>query len=259
MSPYENRSLTRGFDVLEVLTASPQPLRLVEITKRVGLPIATTFRLLAALADMGYVRRDEEDRYHLQYGLFRLADTVHRTNYLRGIVRPILVRLASEFGETLQFGELRGAEVIVHERVLAADGGRETMNAFETMPTAAHATALGKLLLAYGSEQSFLELYGSRRLRSYTKQTITDPGHLRKNFGYIRAKRACCDFEEAVPGLVSHAAPVFDREGKAVFAISVSGWASRISRSFVPKVMPKLRQAADEIGLQLVHRSRQLR
>ncbi|MDA9457588.1 hypothetical protein XI00_25765 [Bradyrhizobium sp. CCBAU 21359] len=245
--------------MLEVLTASPQPLRLVEISKRVGLPVATTFRLLAALSDMGYVRRDEGDRYHLQYGLFRLADSVHRTNYLRAIARPILVRLVSEFGETVQFGELRGAEVVVHERVMAADQGRETLNAFEALPTAAHATALGKLLLAYGGEQSFFELYGGRRLRSYTRQTITDPGHLRKTFEYIRAKRACCDFEEAVPGLVSHAAPIFDREGKAVFAISVSGWTSRISRSFVPKVMPRLHQAADEISRQLIHRILQSR
>jgi IclR family acetate operon transcriptional repressor len=254
MSSYQNRSLTRGFDVLECIRQSQRPPRMVDIAARVGLHTATTFRLLAVLTEMGYIKRDPEDRYVLDYGLFRLADSTQRARLIRESAKPVLLRLAQELDGTIQLGELHGEVVVIHERIFANSRDRDLREAFKSSPTAAHASAIGKLLLAYRGDKQFLELYRDRSLRSFTKQTITDPLYLQKHFAYMKSKRGCCDFEEAIPGLVSHAAPVFDQEGNVACAIAVSSWTSRINRSTLPQIVPRLRRAADEIGKLLAHR-----
>jgi DNA-binding IclR family transcriptional regulator len=221
---------------------------MVDIAGKVGLHTATTFRLLAVLSEMGYVKRDREDRYLLNYRLFRLASSLQRVRLIRETAKPVLLRLAQEMDGTIQLGELFGDEVVIHERIFTNDQDRDVREAFKSSPTAAHASAIGKLLLAYRGDKQFLEHYRNRQLRQFTKQTITDPLFLQRHFSYMRNKKGCCDFEEAIPGLASHAAPVFDREGNVACAIAVSDWASRINRNTLPQITPRLRKAADEIG-----------
>jgi DNA-binding IclR family transcriptional regulator len=251
MSSYQNRSLARGFDVLECIRQSHRPLRMVDIAGKVGLHTATTFRLLTVLTEMGYVRRDHEDRYLFDYRLFRLASTSQRIRFIREAAKPVLLRLAQEVEGTIQVGELQGEEVVIHERIFTNGHDRDVREAIKSSPTAAHASAIGKLLLAYRGDKEFLDTYRNRRLAQFTKQTITSAPFLQKHFAYMRGKKGCCDFEEAIPGLSSHAAPVFDREGNVAFAISVSGWTSHVNRNTLPQITPRLRKAADEIGRML--------
>ena len=49
------RSLERAIDVLEVLDGSRHALRLSEIARRAGLPVATTQRILGVLESRGRV------------------------------------------------------------------------------------------------------------------------------------------------------------------------------------------------------------
>jgi DNA-binding IclR family transcriptional regulator len=248
---YQNRSLARGFNVLECIRRSARPLRMVEIANKVGLHTATTFRLLSVLGEMGYVRRDNKDRYHLDYGLYRLADAERRSLLFRETARPVLASLARELGETIQLGELQGTEIVIHERIFGRAEDRDAREAFRSYPTAAHATALGKVLLAYRGDKPFQELYAGKALHRFTKNTITVPASLQKDFAYMRRKRACCDFEEAMDGYNSHASPVWDREGNVICAISISGWLGNINSNTLPRIVPRLRAAASELGRQL--------
>ncbi|MGY4400734.1 IclR family transcriptional regulator [Bradyrhizobium sp. USDA 3315] len=245
---YQNRSLARGFDVLECIRQSPRPLRMVDIADKVGLHTATAYRMLAVLTQMGYIKRDQRDRYVLNYRIFRLANSTQRSQLLRDTAKPILLRLAQEVKGAIQLGELLGEDVVIHERILTNSGDRDVREAFKTLPTAAHASAIGKLLLAYRGDKQFATTYQNRLLRQFTSHTITDPRFLQRHFSYMRSKKGCCDFEEAIPGVASHAAPVFDQEGTVVCAIAVSDWSSRINRDTLPQIAPRLRKAADEIG-----------
>jgi DNA-binding IclR family transcriptional regulator len=79
----------------------------------------------------------------------------------------------------------------------------------------AHASALGKALLAFESD------YKAEQLRSMTGETITDPAALADQLEQIRLSGIATEVEEAVLGECASAAPVFDASGHAAGAIGL--------------------------------------
>ncbi|MDA9457575.1 MULTISPECIES: IclR family transcriptional regulator [unclassified Bradyrhizobium] len=248
MSIYENRSISRGFMLLECVRRNPDPLRLIEIADATGLHTATAFRLLSVLCEMGYLSRGADDCYSLGYRLFKLADPERRAGLLRDAAHDSLVRLAREMDEQISLGELRNGEVVIYDSVIGDSRYREAVQA---PPPAPYASAIGKLLLAYQSEATVIDLYRGRPMRAFTRKTITSLSTLVRELSYIRRKGGSCDYEEALDGIMSHAVPVLDGEGELVCAISVSGWSGRMNRSTLPQISTRLRNAAAEIASRL--------
>jgi len=248
MSIYENRSISRGFMLLECVRRSPGPLRLIEIADATGLHTATAFRLLSVLCEMGYLSRGADDCYSLGYGLFKLADPDRRAELLREAAHDSLVRLAREMDEQISLGELRNGDVVIYDSVVGGSRYKETV---QSPPPAPYASAIGKLLLAYQPDEAILDVYRTRPMRPFTRKTITSVATLARELSYIRSKGGSCDYEEALDGIMSHAVPVLDAEGELVCAISVSGWSGRMNRSTLPQISTRLRSAAAEIASRL--------
>jgi DNA-binding IclR family transcriptional regulator len=168
------RSVSRALRVLEAVGQSPRGLTVKQIARRCDFTVATTYHLVRTLAYEGYVIRRENgtyvvglqiaDRYRELVLAFRGPSTV--TERLR--------RAAAETGYSHYLGRFIGGRVAV---TATAEGGR-TPPSDELVPgfdEAAHATALGKALLAtLSADQRFryLKEYG---MRAYTTATLTSP------------------------------------------------------------------------------------
>jgi DNA-binding IclR family transcriptional regulator len=110
------------------------------------------------------------------------------------------------------------SEVIVIHHEPRPDGSRQMPETGLTIP--AHASALGKVLLAYQSR--FHEaVLAKGPLRSLTGETLTDPDELAKELAEVLASGYAVEDEEAVLGEASIAVPVADRDGEVVAAIAV--------------------------------------
>jgi len=114
------RSLERAIDVLEVLDGSRHALRLSEIARRAGLPVATTQRILGVLEARGRVERDAGG-YRPGVGLIFGAHAYLTSSPLIMAARPVLQDLAAETGLTASLFRRVGWSRVVLARI---DGTR---------------------------------------------------------------------------------------------------------------------------------------
>ncbi len=94
-----------------------------------------------------------------------------------------------------------------------------------------HCAALGKVLLAYGAGE-----LPSGRLEHRAARTITSRAALQADLAVVRRRGYAVTDEELEPGLIAVAAPVHSSAGAVVAALSVSGPASRLTRTRIPEV-----------------------
>jgi IclR family acetate operon transcriptional repressor len=98
-----------------------------------------------------------------------------------------------------------------------------------------HATATGKVLLAFSPEEQVAKLLMAP-LQPLTEQTVVDPEQLRRDLARIRQEGIAITVGELEPGFVAVAAPVMDRERQAVAAVSVGGPSLRLTAERLPQL-----------------------
>lgn len=171
------RSVSRALRVLETVGASPDGLLVKQISHACGLSLATTYHLVRTLEYEGYLIRLDSGRYVVGLAIsdrfrdlaaaFRAPDTVEEC----------LRRLADDTGHSYFLARFVQGRVAV----TAVMEGRRSPHLEELIvgfDDAAHATALGKTLLATLTPQQrggYLKALGMRR---YTRETITEPADL---------------------------------------------------------------------------------
>ena len=213
------QSVDRAARILKVLAAGPRRLGVSEIADRLGLARPTVHGLLQTLQAHGFVEQDRDsDKYQLGAGLLHLGNSYLDLNELRGRSIVHAERLAEVTGSAVRVGVLHGAEVVIVHHVFRPDAAFQVLEVGAQLP--AHATALGKAILAYAPEvvDDLLEEAPPK----LTRRTLTRAALLREldeivDQGWARER------DEAVLGEASVASPIFDHSGHAVGAIGVVG------------------------------------
>lgn len=215
------QSADRALAILVAFGEDRPELGVSELASELGLHKSTVSRLLAALAARGLVARAGE-RFVPGHELARLGALVAPGPALVHALGDTLERLAEETGETVNVAVRRGALALNVHQVESTHlvGVRDwTGRAFPL-----HATANGKALLAFGGGPR------PRELPALTARTITDAATLGRELARARARGYAVAVEELELGLHAVAAPVFDRGGACVAAISISAPAYRLPR-----------------------------
>jgi DNA-binding IclR family transcriptional regulator len=110
-----------------------------------------------------------------------------------------------------------------------------------------HCTALGKAIVAF--EPSFLgELLPYYRFVPYTSRTITEPGRFRAELRRVQTCGFAYDNEEYKPGFRCVAAPIRDRRGRVIAALSVSGTTAEINQRNHDSIVHTLQSASEELS-----------
>lgn len=249
------QSLDRALDVLEALAASDDDVGLSQITERTGLPLGTVHRLLSGLVARGYAAQDRETRL---YGpgprLLEVASRAasSRRFSLSRIARPCLIDLTSATDETSNLLVLQGDEGVYSEQVASPRLVRMFTEVGQRVPL--YCTGGGKAILS-GFSNDQLEAYLARMpLKAWTPSTISTAEGLRRELGLCRDQGFALDDEEREVGVCCVAAPIFDRIGRCVAALSISGPTTRMSRQRALALGPIVRQAADACSAQLGYR-----
>jgi IclR family KDG regulon transcriptional repressor len=216
------RTLERGLAVLEVLAEAEGPLSLSTIAQQIGLPVGTTHRILATLVANGYVERDLRTKwYELGMKVFELRGAV--TNgaiRIAAEVRPFLRSLSRRTKVRVHLALYRGGNVVYIDRVDPRD---EAPYVPLGRQAPAHATSLGKAILAFSPADEVTAYLAERLGKRFTSTTIVDAQTLRDEFELIRSRGYSTDHGEFQEGVSCVGAPVFDYGGRAVAAVSVAG------------------------------------
>lgn len=237
----------RCLRLLAELARESRSLTLAELSRRLGLPKATTHRLCTTLLASGHLARDTDER-HFAVGpaLRRLALDALNHGTVRGLRHEVLATLVAEVGETCNFTTLDGASVLYLDRVEAPWPWRLTLDVGTHVPL--HCTASGKLFLAHLDAAERNALLRELPLSRLTPNTLTSKRALEAECRAIAEAGHALDREEFIPGLVALAVPVRDDQGTVRAAIAVHAPVARLSIEQAQARLPALRAAAARMG-----------
>lgn len=247
--PYLLGSLRKGLEVLDCF-ARRRSWSLAELCAALGQNKTTVFRMLRTLEEFGYLTKDPANgRYALGLRLLSLGGAAVRQETLRWQALAPLQDLVRDTGETVHVGVLHGVEAVC---VQAVEGTRLVrMHAFVGKRTPAHASALGKAMLAWRDEAELRALFEGRALAAFTPNTITALDALVAALAETRARGYALDEEEIELGLRCIGAPIFDSAGRASAALAVSIPATRIDAARIAELVPMVRDTAETISRML--------
>jgi DNA-binding IclR family transcriptional regulator len=244
------QSVRRALRALELISEHGE-LGVTELGRKLEVHKATASRLIATLAERGFVERDPiSEKFRLGFGLISLAGAAVGGNDLVRAARPILDDLAERTRETVNLGVLSGESVVYVDQVT---GTRSIVSvSWVGQRTPLHCTSNGKVLLAHATDAERDRLLRSPLAR-LTPRTITDVRKLRAQLAEIRARGYSQTLEELEEGLNAVAAPVRGMSGDLVAALSVSGPAFRMRAVDLPRFGKLTADAALAVSRRLGH------
>jgi len=225
---------------------------LSELAEQAGFDKATTHRLARILVRYGYLVQDDETRRYrlgvrvLDFGFAYLAGIDLRERAL-----PYMQELAREFGGSVSLAQLDGADIVYVERIPASQWMVSLeMRVGSRVP--AHATSMGKALLACLTDAQVRALVQGRKLQPLTARTITTPKQLLGQLAEIRSRGFAINDEETVIGLRSVAAAIKGHQATPLAAVNVAVPTAQCSLDrLVAEIAPRVTEAAAAISAQL--------
>jgi IclR family acetate operon transcriptional repressor len=217
-------AVERSLRVLEALADAGGELGTNELARRTHVNASSVSRLLATLAAGGYVEHEADTgRYRLGVRLLQLGNVVLAGLDLRELARPHLEDLVEATGETATLSVPGEQDAVTVDFVQSASSVQSVARLGR--PSVAHATAAGKVLLAFGDVP-----LPSGRLERFTPRTITDPRKLAAAVDRVRERGWAEAAGERERDLNALAAPVFGAEGGLAGILGLQGPDGRFNR-----------------------------
>jgi IclR family pca regulon transcriptional regulator len=240
------RALERGLEVLKAFNGRTPAMSMTQVAERAGLTRAVARRYLFTLEALGYVVHHD--------GLFRLTPRVLDFGFtylaasgLSDVARPHMERIVATLRESCSVGVLDGSDVVYVARVTADRIMTTNLVVGSRLP--AHATSMGKVLLAFLTPDRLDAYFAATTLHPLTERTIADQATLRAVLDGVRRRGWATNDQESEKGVRTVSVPLRDRSGDVVAAINLSGHASRVSmRELKRDHLPVLLAAAREIS-----------
>ncbi|MPZ52517.1 MAG: helix-turn-helix domain-containing protein [Acidimicrobiia bacterium] len=246
-------AVSRAVRILEAVAAADTPLTAGRIARELSLPRSTTLGLCVTLAETGLLQRDPAGLYHLGRGLMNLSH-----QYLRKL------DVIEEFQNACrELGVLTTETMLVavrDGRYITSVAKRPGSSVFGLeisvgRPVPAHATAMGKAMLASLTDDELASLYEDRPFEKLTENTIDNFRTLLDELALVRTDGYAVDDEETTPGLMCVGAPVLMSrpmsEPTAVAAVAVALVKSANNDETVASAAEGVRAVADVVSERL--------
>lgn len=247
--------LCKAFALMEYLGQWPGGRTMAEALADLDFPKTTLHRLLGALTEEGYLALDSETgRYTLSRRLLRLGlAALGEAGLVEYALRPMRA-LRDKVRESIMLGAFMDNRVVLLEQVLGSHNFT-----FMLKPGTAfclHASAPGKLFLAYLSAEEREAALQTVDYHVFTKNTLSDRAALEAELEEVRARGYATDAEEEMEGVNCVAAPIFNSFGEIAAALWTSGPSGRLTRNDFTTVAGQVRASADEVSMRLGYKPR---
>ncbi len=245
---YRIQAIERAVAILSAFSAEEPELGVSDLAARLGLHKSTVHRFVVNLEAAGFLERARATaRYRLGLRIFELGGLVLKQMNLWEEALPYLEWLVAESGETGHLAVFAGGEAVYIEKVEARRSLRIPSAIGRGYP--AHATSLGKVLLAHLEDASAVDdLVAERGLAKLAPNTITDPDRLRVELHSVRDRGYAVDDEEYEEGLRCIGAPIVGHTGQVVAAIGMGGPVTRVTPERVDELGSLVMEAAEGLS-----------
>ena len=207
--------------ILREIERTPEGLSQAQLLDRTGLARSTVYRMLNSLLECGILREPVAGRFVLGGRLLELAYKVTPASDFVSMVRflqPVLDRLAVEIGQTCKLSVFERGAIMLVAGALARTPHAMSYSIGEYLPL--HAGGASKVLMSALSRAERLKILGEN-LSALTPRTIVDFAELDRELDIVAAQGWSEDPGEYSLTVCSFAAPISDRRGNTVAALSV--------------------------------------
>ena len=245
-------AVARAFDILETFRGGAGPLAVPELAARLGLPRSSAHDLVRTLYRRGYLHAlaDQPHRFVLGLRVFELGSAYAAGLDLPREGRQAARAVSSACNETVHVAVLDDTEVVYIAKVDSTQAVRMISAVGRRLP--AHCTAVGKMLLAGLPDQELMARYRrSKSLVSMTPNSIASLPGLRREVIASRSRGLAYDDCESNVDVRCVAAPVYDREGQMVAAMSISVPVTRMRPRRRDELARLVKQGAQDLSRRL--------
>lgn len=240
-------AVDRAIELLRAIARAGKPLTLAELSEMTATSRSTAFNTLATLQAHGLIEKDERFKtYSLGLALFELGNAYLAQVSLVPAFMETARRLVEACSETVKLVIRDGRDVVY----LAAQEGPQSVRLVAITGTRmpAHATAVGKVLLAELDDAELEQLFCDYDFPVRTANTINDLSRLKSELAMVRQQGFAYDHEESSIGVNCVAAPVRDRTGSAIAAMSIGIPNHRLVPHRMEELTELILQAAAELS-----------
>lgn len=215
------QSLDRALSILEVISQQ-ETIGLTKLSLKTGLNKATTFRIVKALKDNGYVRQLSNKQYALTFKMFRLGNRVVQRVDFMSEAKRIITKLAHEVDQVIHLVIQDGTQILYVDKYTPLKNGEVMSETKIGKRAPMYCTASGKAILAYMSEDKIRQIWNETEIIKYTARTITNYDTLLQDLKRIRKNGYSTEYEEYQLEVYCIGMPIHTSSGEIVGAISIS-------------------------------------
>lgn len=220
------QSVARALEILRCFRYTPE-MGISEIAEEMNLNKSTVFGLVNTLAGYGYLEQVPSNRkYRLGLELFEMGNLVLSRIDIRNEAKELCTPLVQKYPATVHIATHSEGEVVYVDKLDAGLSLISASSVGKRLPM--HCTGVGKAILAYLPE-TYIDQYLQFPLKKFTEKTVTTRQQLADELSNVRKMGIAMDQEEIELGLSCIAAPILQRNGEPVLAISLSFPYGRIS------------------------------
>jgi len=245
-SRYLVPSVQRAARILRAVSSSGRAVGVSELSRHLDLPKSTVFRIVLTLESEGLLQRVDGDRYRVGVLAFEIGCAYATRLDLESAFRRIARQLVRDHNETVQLAILAGRDILYIGREECSQPVRLVSTLGARLP--AHATGLGKALLAALPEAELETLYPDGRLPQLTPNTLSSLPALLAELDRTRQRGWAHDREEAALGLQCVGSAIRNGDGPAVAAISIALPSQRMTGKLLALLGAAVREGAEEIS-----------
>lgn len=246
-------AVARSAQILEAVASADGPLTAGRLARDLGLPRSTTLGLCVTLAETGLLHRSADGGYRLGRQLIHLAHKYAGNLDVVEEFQTVCRELKALPSQTMLLSVRDGRHITsVAKRPGSGVFGLE-ISVGRRVP--AHATGMGKAMIASLSDEELEALYLNRPLEGLTENTITQFEALRDEVLRVRTQGYAVDNEETTPGLLCIGASVLTSRpmstSVAVAAVGVALVKSTVDDESFESAVEGVRLVAAEISARL--------
>jgi len=239
-----SQTLQRGLDLLDQVVDGP--IRLADLSGRMGLTRSTTHRLANALVERGFLIFLPREGYQLGPKLLQLGFLAQSQTDVVRIARPHLEALATASEDVVHLGRLDGDQALYLDKIPGRRRVEVSSRVGDRQPVSS--TGLGKALLIDEPEHVWQRHFKAEQAASNPK--VDYALWLDRMRSYAITGRAF-DLEENEDQIRCVAAPIRDASGAIVAAISLSSAAQYMDDDRMAALSDDVRATAQHISSDL--------
>lgn len=247
-----NQSTDKLLQILECMSEERLPVRLQDLSAKLGMSQSTALRYLNSLQNSNYVYQEEStSRYALTWKICRLGENINTNLGLRSITTPYVTSLVNRLDLGVCLVTEDDYECMYLDCIDPSPSFKYSLQRIGKRAPM-HATGSGKIFLSQYTPSeldTFIEKKGLYRL---TDNTITSKARLIEELEIIRETLVGYDKQECEPDLFCVSSPLFNYSGTVVAAMSVFGLPEVMTDEKISgEILPALKEATSVISRHL--------